>query len=169
MSGLSFGSEPGERITADDIELFLPGLKVKSFLPPLDPNECRNPPPKILRCGRGFPSGSKLDADGNIYFSLSGQGDEPSEIWRTRRDGQIELVARIFAARNGPFGTQDQARFAGAYIDMVHGLLYVRLTTECFPPTNCEYSTAHEIVQISGLPRLRGKGLPRGRGRAAPN
>ena len=149
---LVLASEPGERLTWDDLGLELPRLRAESFLAPLEPTACHElETPNALQCGRSFPH-EPMDADGNLYFSID--AGEGREIWRTRPDGRTELVVTIPGKREGPFGTIDLATFGGFYIDLVHGFLYLRLTTDCSPQASCEYSVAHEIIRIRGLPRL---------------
>jgi len=154
--GIAFASEPGERLTWDDIGLRLPRLAAESFLAPLEPSACSTlPTPNLLQCARSFPN-SQLDADGNLYFSTN--ANDGSEIWRTRPDGVTELVAQIPAQREGPFGTTDLAQLGGFYVDLVNGFICLRLTTECSSRETCGYSVAHEIIRIRGLGRLRGGG-----------
>jgi hypothetical protein len=158
LVSIAFASEPGERLTADDIHLAIPRLTAETFLEPLEPGECSTlTVPNVLQCARSFPD-SRLDASGHLYFPI--HTEQTWELWRTRRDGVTELVAQIPRQRDAPFGTVDLAELGGFYVDNVNGLVYVRLTTRCSPQPTCEYSTAHEIIRIRGLERLRGPGRP---------
>lgn len=155
----ALASEPGQRLTWDDIALRVPRLAAESFLAPLEPTACfTQPTPNVLQCARGFPI-SELDGDGNLYFSTG--ADDGRTIWRTRPDGVTETVVETPGQRAGPNGTTDLAQLTGFYVDLVNGFLYLRLSTACTPVESCGYSSAHEIIRIRGLGRLRGGGQTR--------
>jgi hypothetical protein len=155
----AFASEPGQRLTWDDIGLRLPRLAAESFLAPLEPTACLTlPMPNVLQCAKGFPD-SQLDGDGNLYFSTG--ANDGRDVWRTRPDGVTELVVEAPAKRTGPYGTTDLAQLTGFYVDLVNGFLYLRLSTGCSPAESCGYSSAHEIIRVRGLGRLRGAGQTR--------
>jgi hypothetical protein len=150
ISSVTPGSEPGEPITWGDTVVALSGLMPGSFLPRVDPASCQNDDSlDFLRCARSFPN-SRQDAEGNVYAFK--QRVDRSELWRTRKDGEVELVAHIPLSRPAPGGCHDVARFQGFFLEPFAGEIYVRLASGCSGPYSCcLYSDGVEVYRINGL------------------
>ena len=157
-----FASQPGERLSVEDLVLDVAGLKAEPFLPPLLETACfeTSPPHNQVsdpRCFRPY-ADNPVDAAGSFYYGLASTaqiGLRVSTIWRMRRDGTIEPIARI-NERQGSGNTYDAAGFSGLYIDLVRGELYVRLVSACAPADDpaCNYEPASSIFRIVGLSTL---------------
>lgn len=147
---IASASEPGEPITSNDTVALLPGLRAAPFLERIDPVACQDEDSlQFLLCARSFPT-SRQDAEGSVYAAR--QRTDRSELWRTRRDGSVELVAQIPLSRPAPGGCFDVATFHGFYLEPVNGEIYVRLASGCAGSyACCMYSDGIEVFRIKGL------------------
>ena len=158
----ALATQPGERLTAEDIVVVLPFLSAQTILP-VDPafdyGACEAFPfPMDLHCGLLAVNG--FDAEGRQYAarytSSTVSGVLPrTEIWRTTPSCNSELIAYL-EPRDSGGGTFDDGRIERIAVDVVHGGIMILLTTTCFPPDapTCTYGRANEIVSISGLRTL---------------
>lgn len=159
----SRATSPGQRLSAEDIVVHVPGLTVTTSVPVdlnFDYSSCdAYPSPADLRCGL-FARGG-FDASGLQYAIRSTHSPSSAilprtEIWRTTPAGGSELLASLDPRPvSGPL--EDDGRLEQVAVDAVHGCIHVLLSSSCFPPNarNCPYSPrATEIVKICGLPSL---------------
>ena len=156
-------SAAGRRLTASDIVVTVPGLQALTFIPVtpgFDYASCMAfPRPMDLRCDL-FAQGG-FDAEGRQYairYTNSAVSTilPRTEIWRAGVDGVSELVASLDPRAN-ELGAYDDGRIEKIAVDLVHGYIYLVLTTACFPPDqdSCSYtSRTNEIVRIVGLRSL---------------
>ena len=169
-------SDPGQRLSWEDVIIDARGLMAEAFLEPLEASLCgfsgtpEDPPPD-LRCVRLFPA-QPVDAAGSIYFVARAGTDRlhlVSEIWRTRRDRVTERIAHL-VGRDVEGGSRDVGGFRNVYVDLAGGQLYVALHTNCVADQNstCAYEPAVSIFRITGLATVR-DALPAGAGRGELN
>lgn len=142
-------SEPGQRLTCSDFVFTVAGLSAESFVPVISPDTCRaDESNDFLQCGRSFPT-ARLDADGSAYAQQVLV--ERRELWRTRADGQAELVAHLPTYRPAGAGRYDTALLLDFYVDPVRGSIYVRLATGPAGPGPWAYADGLEVCRITGL------------------
>ena len=147
----ALASEPGQPITCDDAVLVIPGLRLERFLEPINSDLCANHDYlDSLHCGRSVPT-SRQDAEGSAYaLHLSDRW----ELWRTRTDGVIQLVAHLPWIRPAPGGGVDASRVLEFYLEPVGGSIYIRLGANCSATGPCSYPERFQVCRITGLSRL---------------
>lgn len=159
----ALATQPGERLSADDVVFTVFGLDAETFVP-VDPEfdyaSCAIfPTPADLRCDLLAQAG--FDAEGRQYAARLGNSPvnpllPRTEIWRTRLDGGTEMVA-FLDPRPAQGGTFDEGRIERIAVDAVSGTVYGVLSTACFPlnsPACLYHGRANEIVKITGLKTL---------------
>ena len=162
------GSAPGQPISCDDFVFTTLSLVGEPFLPPILPETCSpSTPENLLQCGFSVPT-SRQDAQGNVYAII--QGVDWWEIWRTRSDGVLELVASIPTHRPATDGRYDTAFLLADYLDPVRGALYTRLASGVGGPGPWPYPDIVQVCRITGLVPLaevirQDLGLPPGLGK----